>query len=290
MNCPKCGFQQPESSECLSCGIVFAKYRPDAPTHPAPGDAERPAPAPAEAHEPSPFTEPIGTLGKVLRVAAGLLCAANASIMWLNGSGLQTFTMYAVLVFFVVACLHMLVTIGQRITLRQLSIEMAIVVVVSLTAKLSYPQIFDVDAASSQGQPPPKVRAEYAAILEASQDFERDARGLVLEPARLTDRWEAARQTLDGQAVRAAYEAISLRDRVLAYEVTERVKSIATALDPYTRATTPPALPDDVKTRVAASLAELHRELGTLERRAIEAPPSDTPAPTADADAEGPAE
>jgi hypothetical protein len=27
--CPKCGFQQHESSECMKCGIIFAKFDPD---------------------------------------------------------------------------------------------------------------------------------------------------------------------------------------------------------------------------------------------------------------------
>ena len=26
MQCPKCGFEQPPGTECLSCGVVFAKY------------------------------------------------------------------------------------------------------------------------------------------------------------------------------------------------------------------------------------------------------------------------
>lgn len=269
MNCPKCGFQQPESSECLSCGIIFAKYRPDAAPPPA---AERQPPAPAEVAEPSPFREPIGGVGRILRVAAGLLCAANAIIMWLNGTGLRTFTMYAVLVFFVVACLHMLITAAQRVSLRQLSIEMAVIFVVSLGAKLSYPQIFDTDAASGQLQPPPKVRGEFVSILDATRSFEQDARALVLEPERLGDRWDAARQTLDGQAVRAAYEAIPLRDRVVAYDVTEGVKAIASALAPHLGAATPPSLPDDAKKQLAAALSALHRDIGSLERRATEAP------------------
>jgi hypothetical protein len=29
MNCPKCGYQQEKGPECLRCGIVFARYRPE---------------------------------------------------------------------------------------------------------------------------------------------------------------------------------------------------------------------------------------------------------------------
>lgn len=28
MRCPKCGFEQPVSRECISCGVIFSKYKP----------------------------------------------------------------------------------------------------------------------------------------------------------------------------------------------------------------------------------------------------------------------
>jgi hypothetical protein len=51
ITCPKCGFEQEDGAECLSCGVIFARYRPE-PPRPAP--AQRAAPK-AEASGPSAF-------------------------------------------------------------------------------------------------------------------------------------------------------------------------------------------------------------------------------------------
>ena len=35
MTCPKCGFEQPESTDCVKCGIVIARYKPSQTAQPA---------------------------------------------------------------------------------------------------------------------------------------------------------------------------------------------------------------------------------------------------------------
>lgn len=267
MNCPKCGFEQPDQAVCLSCGIVFAKYRPDA--HPP----EAPARPAHDVSAPSAFAQPAGRIGRLLRLGAALLCAINAAIMWLNGSAKATFAIYVALVFFVVACAHLLLTIRQRVTLRQLTIELAVVAAVSLGAKFSYPQIFDLDEPTTQGTPPPRVRGEYAAFLEATRAFDATARALVLGSPTLADTWAEQRSRLDGLSVRAAYDGIPTRERVAAYEVSELVRQVAAELQPFSpvTASTPPSLPDDVKGRIGGHLATLHDERQRLERLATEA-------------------
>lgn len=46
MGCPRCGATTPSDAvECLSCGVIFAKWRPPAPRPPAPAPSVLPLPA-----------------------------------------------------------------------------------------------------------------------------------------------------------------------------------------------------------------------------------------------------
>lgn len=79
MICPKCGFEQPDSPECMRCGIIISRYKrsvldtaPAAP--PPPGPAAFPAPFPS-APPPPPPMESMGTVygdpAPALAVAGG---------------------------------------------------------------------------------------------------------------------------------------------------------------------------------------------------------------------------
>ncbi len=62
MKCPKCGKEQPESVECIYCGVVFAKFlnrREPGPGTEPPAPVERPkAPSPRPAPKPKFKTQP----------------------------------------------------------------------------------------------------------------------------------------------------------------------------------------------------------------------------------------
>lgn len=57
MRCPKCGFEQPDSSECIGCGVIFAKYRPRPNTQETTisyTDSTAPNRTPIHTHAPEP--------------------------------------------------------------------------------------------------------------------------------------------------------------------------------------------------------------------------------------------
>ncbi len=63
--CPKCGFEQEGGAECLSCGVIFARYRP-----------EPPRPAPARPAAPVAEREGPGAIVRFYRVFRWVVLAA----------------------------------------------------------------------------------------------------------------------------------------------------------------------------------------------------------------------
>jgi hypothetical protein len=54
MICPKCGFEQPESPECMRCGVIVGRYK-GAAYNATPQTPREPFPAPAAARQPPPL-------------------------------------------------------------------------------------------------------------------------------------------------------------------------------------------------------------------------------------------
>lgn len=78
MNCPKCGFQQEESEECASCGIIFARYV-------APEEPDAPSgilPAGERSTEPAEQASP-GLFRRVYRVARWVALGAVLLVLFL---------------------------------------------------------------------------------------------------------------------------------------------------------------------------------------------------------------
>lgn len=183
MQCPRCGFDQPDSDECIGCGIVISKYLAsvgDATEAEAPRDAfaeapvakgysaahaglEAEAPHDAGRHEPpttgsatiaptglfqrhSKADEPIGRTAFVIRALAALACLGIAILMVINGRGLVSWWPYIIMVFFASAALWGLTTLRQEITLQQFASEMAVLVVFTLVLRAASPEMFEVES------------------------------------------------------------------------------------------------------------------------------------------------
>ena len=281
MKCPKCGFEQPESPECLSCGIIIAKFQKPPADVAAP--TERPVAPPAAEAEPNPLLEPIGGVARVVRFLAGLVCAANAVIMYLNGSALATFSMYAVLVFFVGAFLYTLVTVVQRVSIRQFAIEMMVLVAFSIGVKLVYPQIFDLEY---QEAPPatPGLKSEYAEVVKRTELFETAVRAYVKAPIP-AEAWPKLEEHLSWLPVRTQYQRLKSQDRVAAYPLYNLAQQVgvlvAESLPKGAAAGSgpPPPPTPEARTRIVTKLDELHNELEAFRRSQVETQETAQPGP-----------
>jgi hypothetical protein len=275
VNCPKCGFVQPDSPECLGCGIVIAKYHPEA-AEQTPDRPDRvPLAIPTTLPERDTLSEPIGAVARGVRVLAALLCAANAGIMWLNGTALRTFTMYAVLVFFAVACIYALLTVMQRISVRQFSIEVVLVVAVSLTAKLVYPQIFDLEHQEAH-KAAPQLVTKYARFVHEARGFTAASRALLAGAAAPGQTWQDLAKGLDWQGVRSEYEALRVADREAVYGAYTAARALGELVAEPARAEELPKLADDARAQLTKHVEKLEAELTALHKSQLETAHDDT--------------
>lgn len=89
MQCPKCGFEQPDGAvECAKCGVIIAKaMRPASPRPAAPARSAAPPAAPAAppfpSSEPPAAPDPAATPAMVLLIGL-TLAAFIAAAWWLN--------------------------------------------------------------------------------------------------------------------------------------------------------------------------------------------------------------
>lgn len=130
MVCPNCGAEQPESFECIHCGIVFAKYA---------AAKQRP-----REHTRSSWGRQLGTTTRIIRALVGLVCLFLAVLMYLNGTALKAFGPYIALVFFAAAGLYFLLSIFERIPTWRFAVEAAVTGVVGAMFFALLPDVFSL--------------------------------------------------------------------------------------------------------------------------------------------------
>ena len=187
MQCPKCGFDQPEGAvECLSCGVVFEKLRDQTtqppPPPPPPDDAQAAEEVAAIELVGGPhdsLSEPIGGPARAVRVVAALGCIGIGLLLYLNGAAQHSFYPFAILVLYVAAGLYGLSSMGAPITLRRFAWEMLALVGATIILRVAFPAVFSMDASGFSHIPPRPLEDPQVVFLNEVERYLKDANGLV---------------------------------------------------------------------------------------------------------------
>jgi hypothetical protein len=152
MKCPKCGFVQPENPECLNCGVLVDRYKPD---------QERPATQPQvppptfQMVDGDPFSKPIRPGLRFVRTGAGIVGMVVGG--WLFGAG-QNLELAPLQVLFLIgyACVSLfwIISFPIRVPVRQFAVEMFIFVVATLLLRVALPAAFDLGRLSNTQSDP----------------------------------------------------------------------------------------------------------------------------------------
>lgn len=169
MQCPKCGFKQPSGLECLNCGLIFAKYRPEEHRQPAPQPAAPPPPP------PDPFRAPIRPLLRAIRTMAGLVAVVVGAWLFLGGQELHLLPLHVVLLIgYACVGLFWLLSAVLPVTVKQFAIEMLIFVISTVLLKVALPEAFDPGRLSNTETGP--LQGGEAASVSAKLDADDYAR------------------------------------------------------------------------------------------------------------------
>ena len=152
MKCPKCGFVQPESEECLNCTVLVNRYKPSEKRE------EEKAAIPLvefQTVDGDPFAQPIRPGLRFVRTGAGVVGIGVGA--WLFGAG-QNLDYGPAQVLFLIGygCISLfwILSAPIRVPVRQFAIEMLIFIMATLLLRLALPAAFDLGRLSNSESAP----------------------------------------------------------------------------------------------------------------------------------------
>lgn len=152
MKCPKCDFVQPQSNECLNCGILVDRYRE------AEARTVEPPPIPLsdfQTTDGDPFGRPIRPELRFVRTGAGVVGLTVGA--WLFGAG-QDLDFGPLQVLFLIGygcvSLFWILSAPIRVPVKQFAAEMLIFVVATLLLRLALPGAFELGQLSNSERAP----------------------------------------------------------------------------------------------------------------------------------------
>lgn len=247
MVCPNCGAEQPESFECVKCGIIFAKYE----EHQA---RVRDGQVPEEVLG---WSRTIGPTARIGRISAGVAALVLAVIMFLNGTAARAFGPFIAFVFFAGAGLYFLISLREKMPVWRFAVESAVLASVSVVLFMSLPDVFSLGRPMYKSTVAVRPPSEVRIMVSASRE-----------------RVLAIREFMNAKSLPNTEEAVALSKGLDVDPLDELFGTI-------------PAVDRDLMHPVYARLAALRPLLGTLQKRfpteLPKGPASWVPAAVADA-------
>jgi hypothetical protein len=153
MECPKCGFIQPASLECISCGIMIERFRPED-ERPSQQQSQAPAgmaPSQFKTVAEDPFGKPIRNSLRIARTGAGVVGLALGAWLFLAGQNLDL-APHHVLFLIGYGCISLFWVLSAILTIsvRQFAVEMLIFVISTLLLRVALPEAFDPGTLSNR--------------------------------------------------------------------------------------------------------------------------------------------
>lgn len=164
ITCPKCGLEQPGRTECAGCGLIFAKYNPN---------AQKASQAPHRASSAElmgrPYRQPIGPASRLARVGIAVGTAGIGALLVLNGLLGHGFSGYVALVLLAaVVAYFALSSFLEVISLNRYYTEALLFILVLTGVRIGYDEHFRLDeAAPATGAMTADVKADWLATVDA---------------------------------------------------------------------------------------------------------------------------
>jgi len=241
MVCPNCGTEQPESFECIRCGIVFAKW------------AERQArvrEVPARR-----MSAPIGITSRILRTLAGIVLVALAVLMYLNGAASKSLGPYVAMVLFAGGGLYFVLSVRDRIRMWRFAAEAGVTVVVSAALFVALPDFFWLRRPMYQMTSMPEL-SEARAFLQESRRFVGAAQEFLhTKEFENTEKAVMAARALRDDPLDRLFHEVPERDRDMVSSVWQGLQRVRPTLAALVRQF-PAELPKGPESWVPAAIKE----------------------------------
>lgn len=172
MKCPKCGFEQPPSVECVHCGVIIERARPESEREEV---IRRYVESTKAELAEDPLGRPIRPALKVIRTAAGIIGLLVGGWLFVVGQQIDLRPFHVLfLIGYGCVSLFWVFSSWLRVSVRQFAVEMLIFVVATLLLKIALPEAFHPGTLSNRESGP-----LFAGVPAMSPEtFSRRAEGL----------------------------------------------------------------------------------------------------------------